>query len=147
VPDEAVTDDEDAATWHALRTAQHAGEWLGHRSARVVDAGRQIDPALRPRALREAARPDRGRRERGAERLVPCAAWRALAAGRVVDERDPPPVPELSDDLVSKHLSRTSGVAELLHVGAAQAAREDTHQLAGAVRLRDLGELRLAVRP
>ena len=67
-------------------------------------------------------------------------------AGVVVDERDSPAVGGLGDDLVAEH-GAGRRLADLLHVRAAQPAREHAHEVAGPVRLGDVGEPGLALRP
>ena len=146
VADEAVTDDEDTAPWHLPGTAQDAGERLHHRAGGLVHVVRQLDPSLRAYPLGEAAGPDRRLGEAGAERLVAGAALLAGAAGVVVDERDAAAVRGLGDDLVPEHGARRRA-ADLLHVRAAQPAGEHAHEIAGPVRLGDVGEPGLALRP
>jgi hypothetical protein len=97
-------------------------------------------------ALGEASGADRRRGELRAERLVPLAAALAGAAGEVVDERDALSGGRLGDDFVAEHLSSVLGL-QLLQVGAAEAAGEDADGLPRAVRLVDLREVRLPVRP
>ena len=72
VPDEPVPDDEHACprgTSRAPRSTHASGSTIV--AAGVVELGWQLDPALRPNALGEAAGTDRRRRERVAQRLVP----------------------------------------------------------------------------
>jgi hypothetical protein len=62
-----------------------------------------------------------------------------------VHERDAAAVAKLRDDLMPEHRARV-GRIELLDVGAAEPARDDGNRVSRAVRLGDLGELRLALR-
>ena len=132
-----MPDDQHAAARQALGAAEDAGERLDHRRARVVDLVGQVDRAVRLHALGEPAGPDRRRRERLARRLVPGQAARALAARKVVEERDATAV-DLGDDLVAEHLARVLR-RQLLDVRAAEAAGENGE---GVLRLGHVDELR-----
>jgi hypothetical protein len=64
----------------------------------------------------------------------------------MVDERHPPSVRELGDDLVAQDGARVLR-QELLDVRSAEPARDDAYELARPRRLRDIRERRLPVRP
>ena len=141
-PGEAAADHKHPSSGNALDRAQDTGERFGEGAGRVVDLVGKGNRLGRERALGEAARDDRGGGEPFAGRLVPRPAARALAARQVVDERDAAPLDVLGDDLVAEDRARR-GAAELLHVGAAEAACSDADERSGALRLGNLGERRL----
>jgi hypothetical protein len=143
VADEAAPNDEHAATGHALRRAQYAGERLGESGDGIVHRRRNVDPVPCERAFGEAAGLDRRRAELLARRLVSGAAALAFPAGEVVDEGHSAPVRQPAGDLVPEHGAR-SGRAELLDVAPAEAAGEDADDRAAPLRLRNLRELRPA---
>ena len=141
-PDEALADHEHAPARKALGSAQHASKRLRVRADGVVHGVGKLDPAAcRVHALREASRCDRRRSKGRARRLVACEAARALAARKVMHERDPAAVLDLADDLVTEDRAGRRD-AELLHVGAAEPAGEDADDLRAA-RLRDVRDLGL----
>ena len=126
-------------TRSAPRRTQASGSTIVARA--VVDPVRQVDPAVRPHPLCEPARPDRARPERLARRLVAGVAPRALAAGKVMDERDAAAA-DLGDDLVPEHRPGRRA-AELLDVRPAEAAGHDAGERPGPLRLGDVREPRL----
>ena len=138
--DEAVPDDEDSATRDTTHAAEHARDRLDHRPGGVVDAVGEIDPAVRACSLGEPAGNDRRLGERCAEGLVTRPAVVAVAARRVVHERDATPVRQAGDDFVPEDDAIEPAHPELLDVGAAEAARDDLHRLAAAAGLGDVGE-------
>ena len=63
-----------------------------------------------------------------------------------MDERDPPAVVEFRDDLVAEDDARM-GRVELLDVRPAEPAGDDANELARPIRLGDVGDRRLSLRP
>ena len=122
-PDEPPTENEHVATGHALGAAEDAGEGLRVGSSRRFDAVGKLDPApTGNNPLREPTRLDSRGTKVLAGRLVTGKAALALAARKVMDERDLPSIGELCDNLVTE--DGTGGAADLLDIASAEAARE-----------------------
>ena len=139
--DESLPEHEHASRRHRVRSAHDARERLERRRLGVAQPGGKIDPRVRAHPFRETAGTDRRCGELLARRLVAGAAALAFAAAAMVDERDAPSVFGLADHLVPEDGARELG-AQLLHVRAAQPAREHAHELAGPVGLVDVAHLR-----
>jgi len=128
-PDEAAADDDDLAAWHALARAHDAGERLDVRRDRIRELDGKLDSDRRPHAFRKATGDDRRLVEGLAHGLVPGAAAVALAARKVVDERDALAVLAPRDHLVTEDEPGRVG-PELLDVRAAEPAGEDRDEIA-----------------
>lgn len=143
MPDESVANNQNATVRNQARAPQDASERFHHRSVGVVDARRQLHPALHPNPFREATWTDGRRRKLRAERLMSGQALSALTAGRVVNERNAAAVSRLANDLVPQHDASMCRI-ELFDIRAAQSAGSHAHHVARAVGVWHLAEHRQA---
>ena len=130
-------------TCRTPRSTHASGSTIVPRAS-STSSGSETQPLARTRSAKPPGRIV-GAAKCRAQRLVAGTAELAVAAGRVVDERDAAAVGGLRHDLVAEHRSGW-GDTDLLDVGAAEPAGEDANELARPIGLVDVFELGSSLR-